>query len=53
VQSSKVLTHQLATTFFSPPPTVMLYIALASAIYRRAIVLTGRRVSLREVITPH
>jgi hypothetical protein len=33
--------------------TAVLIVALASAIYRRAIVLTGRRISLREVLTPH
>ena len=51
--SGEVPTYQLALSMLLTAATAVLFVALASAIYRRAIVLTGRRVSLREVLTPH
>jgi len=45
--------YQLALSMLLTAVTAVLFVALASAIYRRAIVLTGRRVSLREVLSTH
>jgi ABC-2 type transport system permease protein len=49
--SGDVPAYQLALSMLLTAATAVLFVALASTIYRRAIVLTGRRVTLREVLT--
>jgi ABC-2 type transport system permease protein len=51
--SGEVPAYQLALSMLLTAGTAVLFVALASAIYRRAIVLTGRRVTLREVLAHH
>jgi ABC-2 type transport system permease protein len=51
--SGEVPVYQLVLSMALTAATAVLFVALASAIYRRAIVLTGRRVPWREVLTPH
>lgn len=49
--SGQVPVYQLALSMLLTALTAVLLLALASTIYRRALVLTGRRVSIREVLT--
>ena len=49
--SGQVPVYQLALSMMLTAVTAVLLLALASTIYRRALVLTGRRVSIREVLT--
>ena len=51
--SGQVPIYQLALSMMLTAATAVLVLALASTIYRRALVLTGRRVSIREVLTRH
>ncbi len=48
--SGEVPVYQLLLAMAVTATTAMLLISLASSIYRRALVITGRRVKLREVI---
>jgi ABC-2 type transport system permease protein len=49
--SGQVPVYQLALSMLLTAVAAVLLLALASTIYRRALVLTGRRISIREVLT--
>ena len=51
--STEVPSYQLVLSMTLTAVTAVFFVGLASAIYRRAIVLTGRRVRLREVLIHH
>ena len=48
--SGAVPVYQLLLAMILTAAAAVLMVALASSIYRRALVITGRRVKLREVI---